>query len=65
MEFFSFRNFLELTMQLSMVPMALGFVLFLSWVISAGKGGDYKWLTFLSKGTMLLTGASFMLGCTA
>jgi cytochrome c-type biogenesis protein CcsB len=65
MEFFSFRNFLELTMQLSMVPMALGFALFLSWVISAGKGGDHKWLTLLSKGTMLLTGASFLLGCTA
>ena len=65
MEFFSFRNFLELTMQLSMVPMTLGLVLFLSWVISAGKGGDHKWLTLLSKGTMLLTGASFLLVCTA
>ncbi len=65
MEFFSFRSFLEITMRVSMAPMVLGFVLFVSWVISARKGGDHKLMTFLSKATMSLTGVSFLLCCSA
>jgi cytochrome c-type biogenesis protein CcsB len=65
MEFFSYRSFLELAMQLSMAPMVLGIVLFISWIASARKDGERRVLTFLSKFTMLLTAASFVVCCTA
>ncbi|MBC8370622.1 MAG: cytochrome c biogenesis protein CcsA [Planctomycetes bacterium] len=65
MNFFSYRQFLELTMQLSMVPMVVGFVLFVSWIISSRKTGDGKLLTSISKANMLFTGIAFLLSCAA
>ncbi|MDP6963821.1 MAG: cytochrome c biogenesis protein CcsA, partial [Planctomycetota bacterium] len=48
-----------------MVPMAICFMLFLSWIVAKRKDNNSQFLTSLSKFAMFLTGASFAMGLTA